>query len=362
MTHTPPDMQAPRGEVPTYTQRVLIAVAIAGIALAAGYLLVTVLDLLLLMVAGILFAVFLNGLSRWLSARSKFSYGWSLAIVVVVLLGGFGIGLAILIPQINQQVTQLFEQLSPSLNNLQKQLMNYPWAQQLLAGAPRLKELTSGQGDLISQMISALSSAFGFVANAVIIFFVGLYLAADPATYREGIAKLFPLAQRDRAREVLNDMGQALLGWLTGQLIAMAIIGVCTAVGLSLMGIPLPIALAVLTALLTFIPNIGPIVSVVPPALLALQQGPWMALYVVLFFLALQTVESYLVTPLIQQREVLIPPVLTIFAQLFMGVTTGILGVAMATPLTAALLVLVKELYVGDVLGDRRTAAAALKD
>ena len=132
----------------------------------------------------------------------------------------------------------------------------------------------------------------------------------------------------------------------------MIIIGVLTAVGLWLLGVPLALTLGLLAALLTFIPNIGPILAVVPAALLALLQSPTRALYVVLLYLGIQTVESYLLTPLMQKRTVSLPPALTIFAQVLMGILVGRIGLVLATPLTAALFVLVKMLYVEDILGD----------
>lgn len=360
MSENPPDMQAPRGEVPPFTQRVLIAVAIAWLSIAFGAMILYAFDVLLLLFAGVLFAVFLNGVARPIAARTGVPYGGSLALVTVLLVGILGAGIAFLIPQIASQVTQLSEQLTASTASLQKQLEQYPMARLILERAPRLDEMFSQDSDFTSLVSRAFSTAFGFVGNAIIIFFVGLYLAADPGLYRDGIAKLFPLKRRRHASDVLNDMGQAMFGWLKGQLISMAIIGAFTTVGLWALGIPLAVTLGVLTALLTFIPNLGPLLSVIPPALLALQQGPAMVLWVILFYLALQTIESYLITPMIQQREASLPPVLTIFAQIFMGLLVGILGVAMATPMAAAALVAVRELYVGDVLGDEKTADAAV--
>jgi predicted PurR-regulated permease PerM len=102
-----------------------------------------------------------------------------------------------------------------------------------------------------------------------------------------------------------------------------------------------------------FIPSIGPVLSVVPPALLALNDEPIKALYVVLYYLALQTLESYFITPMIQQKAISLPPVVIIAAQVIMGVLLGALGLALATPMVAAVMVLVQMLYLEDVLGDR---------
>jgi predicted PurR-regulated permease PerM len=118
------------------------------------------------------------------------------------------------------------------------------------------------------------------------------------------------------------------------------------------MGIPLPVTLGVVAALLTFIPNVGPILAAVPQPLLALNVSPQTAPYVLALNLVLQGIESYLITPMIQRHEVTLPPILTIAAQLLMGVLFGMIGIMMAAPLVVVALVLVQLLYIHDRFGD----------
>ena len=132
----------------------------------------------------------------------------------------------------------------------------------------------------------------------------------------------------------------------------MSIIGVCTGLGLWLLGVPLPLSLGVLAVLLTFVPNVGPIIAALPQTLLAMQMSTNTALYVIVFNIALQGAESYLITPMVQRYEVSLPPVLTISAQLLMGLIIGVIGVMMAAPLTIAVMLLVQMLYIHDYLGD----------
>lgn len=138
----------------------------------------------------------------------------------------------------------------------------------------------------------------------------------------------------------------------------MIVIGVLTAIGLWLLGVPMAVTLALIAALLTFIPNIGPILAVVPAALLALLQSPMQVVYVCLLYFGIQTFESYLLTPLVQRRTVSLPPALTIFAQVLAAVLLGGLALSLATPMAAALVVLVRMLYLEDVLGDREPAGS----
>lgn len=134
--------------------------------------------------------------------------------------------------------------------------------------------------------------------------------------------------------------------WLVGKLLSMSIVGLLTTAGLWLLGVPLALAFGLIAAALTFVPNIGPVLSVVPPALLALTDEPRVAAYVVALYVGIQTVESYAITPIIQRRTVSLPPALTITAQVALGFLVGALGVAVATPLTAAVMTIVRVLYV----------------
>jgi predicted PurR-regulated permease PerM len=189
--------------------------------------------------------------------------------------------------------------------------------------------------------------------NFVMVAFIGLYLAIDPGIYRRGLLSLVPLDRRARAAEILAAVGEALRGWLLGQVFAMLVVGVLATIGLWLLGIPLALALGLLAALLGFIPYLGPLAAAVPAVLLALLAGPQQALQVALLYVGIQLLEGYFLTPLVQQRAVHLPPALTISAMVVMGGLLGGLGLALAVPLTAAAIVLVQKLYVEDVLGDR---------
>ena len=180
-----------------------------------------------------------------------------------------------------------------------------------------------------------------------------MFAAYEPDLYRTGLVKLVPIDRRKRAEEVLDELNSALSLWLLGRFLSMAIVGVATAVAMWLLGIPLPISLGALVALRTFIPSVGPLLAAVPQMLLAINVGTETVFYVLLFNIMLQIIESYLITPLVQRRKVALPPILTIAAQLVMGVLVGIIGVMMAAPLVVAAMVLVQMLYVEDRLGDK---------
>lgn len=197
------------------------------------------------------------------------------------------------------------------------------------------------------------SSTFGGVGDFVFAMVVGLFLTLTPSVYLKGLMHLVPLGKRDRAREVLDATGSTLNAWLMAKITSMIVIGIMTTLGLWIIGIDLALVLGVIAALLSFIPNFGPVIALIPAALIALVSGPDQLMYVVILYLGVQAFESYLLTPFLQQRLVNLPPALTISTQVLLGALAGILGIILATPRTAAAMVMIKMWYVEDLLGDR---------
>ncbi|HEX6287780.1 MAG TPA: AI-2E family transporter [Herpetosiphonaceae bacterium] len=335
-----------------FTRRALIAVAIGLAALALVAFVWYTSHMLLLAFGGILLAVFLRTLSDWLSAKTTLSEGWSLAVVGVALLLLLGLGGRLIAPRIGEQFTQLTQQLPQAWQQFRETIEQYSWGRQLLEQAQQPDQVASGTSGIFAQVGRVFSGTFDTIANIVIILFIGVYLAANPQLYTRGIIRLVPQHKRPRAREVLHVMGYTLRWWLLGRAIAMVAIGMMVTIGLSLLGIPLALPLGIIAALLDFVPNIGPIIAALPAVLLGLTQAPIQALYVVLLYLAIQMVEGYLLTPLVEQETVELPPALTIGAQVLLSVLLGPLGLVFATPLAAMALVLVKMLYIEDTLGD----------
>ena len=167
---------------------------------------------------------------------------------------------------------------------------------------------------------------------------------------------LLPRKGRPRAYEVLDEIGSVLRRWLVGRMITMVAVGTAASIGLWALDVPLAFTLGILTGLLEFIAYIGPVLAAVPALLIAFNLDPLLAFYVLLLYVAIQTAENYLLTPLIEQRAVALPPALVIFTTLLLGVLAGPLGVILASPLTATGIVAVKLLYVEDVVEQPKSA------
>ncbi len=336
---------------PSFVRRALIVVGLASAAVAVFLLLWQAAEVLLLLFAGVLFGVVLCGAAGWVSARAGLPYGWSLTAVVVALaavLTGAGWFLG---SEVADQFQKLAEQLPSSTDELQQRLRRYEWWPDSVQ-LPSAQQFLSRRGNLLGQITGAVSATLGAVVDALVILFVALFVAAQPETYRAGALHLVPERHRGRAGELLTAVGGTWRRWMVGRLVDMLVVGAVTTAGLYLLGTPVPLALGLLTFLLVFVPYLGPIVSAIPAVLVALTQGPMAALYVALLYLGIQTVESYLLQPIIQDRSVNLPPAVVLGGQLLLGVLVGTLGVMFATPLVAAAVVAVKLLYVRDALGD----------
>jgi predicted PurR-regulated permease PerM len=311
-------------------------------------------DVLLLFFAGILVAIFIDGIARWLRQRIRMSHGLSIAVVLVALTLLFGVIALTSAPDIADQVAQLGQELPRAIDNLHRQLGGKSrWAKSILDQLPTSYDLQAPGVGLVRKATGALNTTVAVLARMIVIGFIGLFLALHPDMYRRGFLQLIPISRRKRAAEVMDATGAMLRGWLVGKVLSAVAIGVATWTGLQLMGIPLALILSVLAALLSFIPNFGPILAMVPAMLLGLMQSSSVMLYVGLLYIVIQIVETYLLTPWLAHRTANLPPALTIVTQILLGVLFGGMGVIMAAPVTVAAMVLVKMLYVEDVLGDR---------
>ena len=197
-----------------------------------------------------------------------------------------------------------------------------------------------------------VSSTFAAIGGFILVIFIAMYIAAEPRVYREGLLHLFPQREQERMREVLTTLGVTLRQWLIARLLAMLAVGTITTLGLLALRIEGAVALGVLAALLEFVPFFGPFISAIPAIGVAFLDSPSKALWVAGLYLLVQQLEGNVITPLILEKRLDIPPVLTVVGVSAMGVVFGVLGMLIAEPLLAAALVTTKMLYVQDVVGD----------
>jgi len=348
----------PSGPDP-FLRRAVLVVALLAAAAALGVLAVRGAYVLLAAFAGVLVAVVLNAGARFLSEKTRLRYGYSLALTVLLVTGllvgaGWALG-----SQVADQAQEFGELLPEVATEVREYLEEQRWGQWLLeqvdggddaAAAPGDEgnnEDGMGSGQLLA-VLGALSNLFTYLLVAV---FVGLFGAANPKLYLDGIVSLTPPARRDDMRQLLAAMGYTLRRWMLGQGIAMLLIGVSTAIILALFGIRLALVVGLLVGLLGFIPYLGPIIGIVPVAIVAAPDGAMTLLWVLLAYTGVQMVEGYGITPLIFEHTVYLPPVFTLVTQILLGAALGIMGIVLATPIAAVLLVLARA-YRRFTLGD----------
>ncbi len=333
--------------------RTLIQASVVAFLVSILMLVAKATEVLLLAFGGVLLAILFHGTAKWLSEKSGLAERWALATCLVVPLAITGWGGWLVTPAISDQAVELSDRIPRAVGQLEQQLGQTGWGRRLLDRKELLKDALPGDSNALGMAAGFFTSSFGALGNLVIALFIGLFLAISPHLYIHGFLHLVPPASRVRTREVLQQTGSALASWLIAKILAMAVIGVLTTVGLWSLGIDLALVLGLIAAILSFIPNIGPVVALVPAALIALIAGTGSLLYVVLLYVAVQTLESYVLTPMLQQRLVNLPPALTITMQVLLGVLVGALGVILAAPLTAAAMVMCRMWYVQDILGDQ---------
>lgn len=308
-------------------------------------------DVFLLIFASILLAIFLNSFSTVLSKKLKISYSTALFLTILFIVSIMALFTVLLIPMISDQVDQLSIEIPKTWDRMTEEVSSYLNWKPLSSITPNFEDWNN---KLFIKATNIFSTTFGVIISFVVFLFIGFFFAYNPRVYRDGFLKLIPIHKRDRIAQTLDKITEILRWWLTGKLFSMILVGVLTSLGLWIFGIPLSISLGAIAGLLNFIPNIGPFVSLIPAILIAYGQNLNAIIYVVFLYTGIQILESYLITPIIQQKTISLPPALTIFSQLLMTTLTGFLGLALATPLTAALIVIIRMLYVEDILNDHK--------
>lgn len=312
-------------------------------------------DVLAVVFASALMAVVLHGLARMVRRHVAFiPYQAAVALVtVLILLAVAGLGWSSG-PAIGDQFVRLKQALVQQSGDLKSHLSGSTLGQLVLDHLPTAiggNDATSGSlgslgSGLAGSVTGILSSAFGVLGTLAVILIAGLYFALSPAIYIDGFLRLVPTQHRASARELLMAAGTTLWAWTAGQALDMLVVGILSGIGLSLIGIPLALALGVVAGLCNFIPYIGAIMGAVPAILLGLSMGSKEALFVAILYSVIQFFEGNVLAPLIQRRAVHMPPAVAILSQTVFSSILGIPGLILASPITAALL----------AMGDKATA------
>ena len=345
----------------SFVSRVLIAVAVVCLVLLGLALVYFTFDIILLIFAAALLAIFLRGLADILRRWIPLGEGWLVLIVAVLLVAVIAGAVALLAPSVADQVRLLRVEIPKSAQGVGQYLSQFGWGRTLIEQMPGIDYVMTklDAASVASQVGGIFSSTLGALGNFAVTILLAIYLASEPRFYVQGFIRFFPIHKRERVREVLDAIYDTLRWWLIGKAASMLFIGVLTWIGLSILGVPLALTLGLIAGLLSFIPNFGPILSAIPAILLAFIDSPISTVWVLGLYGGVQVIESNVVTPIIERETVELAPALTIIFQLALGAMIGGLGLVLATPLLAMIVVIVQKVYFEDVLGDKEAPIEA---
>lgn len=328
------------------------------------YILWQIRQLLLLVLVAVVFATALNRLARRLQ-RWGIRRGLSIFLAIGGTLGLMILFTVLIVPPFLKQLQELTQLVPQGLNQLEVFLTR------LLSQLPGetvslipsfdtwLNQLAPLASDLANNFFRLFSGFFNVTLSTLLVLVLTIMLTLNPTAYRQGFVRLFPAFYRRRTDQILTYCEADLVGWIIGTLINMVVIGITSGIVLSVLGVRLVLANALLAGLLEAIPNLGPVLSTIAPTAIALLDAPWKGVAVVVAYLVIQQLEQFVLVPVVMGQQVSLLPAITLLAQLVFASFFGFLGLFLAIPLLIVVRVLIREILIVDVL-DRWTFSPSL--
>ena len=323
------------------------------------YLLWKIRELLLLLFTAAIIANFLNHGVQLLQ-RMGMKRGYAVLSSILLLLAILSAFFWLIIPPFAEQLPELFKLVALGIDQLiistkdfisrldPKLIDALPTNQEIIEPLQPLLQKIAGQGLLV------FYATLGIPLTLLLLFALTFMLLANPSAYRQGFIRLFPSFYRPKINHILKECDRSLQGVLTSILFQMVMISLLSFIGLSILSMPLTLAQAMLAGILTFIPNIGPVLSLIPPVTIALLENSWKSVTVfilyIIFYIVIQMIENKLLTPLVIKNRKSILPALTLLSQVFFASFFGVLGFFLALPLALVSQVWLKEVLVKDIL------------
>jgi predicted PurR-regulated permease PerM len=340
----PPGLEGSRPEYlgAEFKKRVVFVVSVTVLVLTFMVAMWQARVILLVLFAGCLGALVLTSLTD--KIQSWLRIPRTLAFVVLLVAMGLAVGLGAWLrgPELARQLGQLQVDLPESARRLYSSLGESSWGRWILTNIPDDREWSGWLSYAVSGIRGAVSIVFSTLACLLLVVMASIYLAAEPQFYLRGTQQMLPSSIAPSVAACLEGAIQTLRYWIVSKLISMTAVGLMIAVGLWLLAIPLAGTLGMIAALLTFIPNIGPLASALPAALLAFAISPGKGFLTLGVFCLAHLIEGNVVTPLADRQIVKLPPFLTLSLQLLLATVAGALGVALAAPILAATLGMIR--------------------
>jgi len=315
--------------------------------------------ILVLLFLAVLFSLYLGAITDELQRRlgTPRPLGLTLALVLTAALAG-GVGY-LMVPPVTEQASELIYQLPRQLERWEVQLQDAaehrPMIRNMIGqldeGETYVGTVVAEIGSFFRGAVPYLFTGVRFMIHLASVLVMGVYLALRPGLYREGLIVLAPPVHRELVRDILVDLGTTLRAWIVGQLFTMVALGALTWLGLTILGVPYALAFGVFTAAVAIVPFFGALVSTILPMLYVMSQGMMVtALLVLLVGVIIQLIESNIISPMVMERKVRLPPVLTLLSVLIMAHLMELIGLLVAVPVLATVMVIVRRIYVHRML------------
>ncbi len=316
----------------------------------ALYILWQIHQLLLLIFSAVVLATALNRFVRKLMGWGVPQRGRAVALTIGLVVVMITLFFWLIVPPFVDQFQKLIDLLPTAFTQVRSQIVALERFSELAPDPPTWKEVVNQLQPLGVALLSFFSSSVATVLQLFLVVVLTLMMLANPQEYRQAFIKLFPSFYRSRTDGILKQCEVALSSWLEGMVINCLFIGTMSAIGLVFFGVDLVLVHALLAGVLNMIPNIGPFTSAIFPIMVALLDAPWKVVAVLVWYLLIQNIESYWLSPTVMAKQVSLLPAVTLTAQIFFAQAFGLLGLILALPLTVVAKVWVEEVLFADVL------------
>ena len=288
---------------------------------------------LLIIFAGFILATMLDGGVRLLGRILPIWRGLRLLIVVTLVI----LFLLTTFYLTGLRVAEQVGQLRATLEVQSVRLTAWLSSQGVMPGVSDMEGIVRQGLGSVGRLTSWIGTAIGSLTSIAMIGVIGLFIAIDPTTYERGLLWMVPSDARPEFSRTTTKVGSTLRRLLAGRLLGMVVEGVLTGIALSLGGVPMAMLLGIIAGILAFIPNLGAIITGLLMVAVGFSAGVDTGIWAIGTYLVVQTFDGYLVVPMVAKRTVDLPPALTLSAQILASALFGIIGLALADPMTAAI-------------------------
>lgn len=326
-----------------------VLVSVAAVVLVL--MLYQVRSMLLLAYISALFAMGISPLVQTIERRRLLPIGprlprWlAILIIYAAIIGTIVAIAAIVIPPLIEQAEELWRTLPEKINQAQARLVRFGILRRPITLGEAVQQTpATGGATAVTTLFGAVRNVLGSVFAVITLVLLTFYMLVDSQQIFRFFVRLFPRRERGRVTDILATVTSKVSAWLGGQLLLALIIGLTSALGLGLMGVPYFYVLALISAVGEMIPMVGPILSAIPAILVAASVSPGLAAGVAVFFIVQQQLENTVLVPKIMGRQVGLSAVTVIIALGVGSQLLGVVGAILSVPTAAIIQVLFQEL------------------